>query len=77
MKKHVVCGVCGLPNIWKKKNIFGVAVYIREGFCLSVLLHFVQMRGGKALPEFFYLFISAFLVNKRSLFPPNANNLNF
>ena len=24
-----------------------------------------------------HLFISAFLVNKRSLFPPNANNLNF
>ena len=57
MKKHVVCGVCGLPNIWKKKNIFGVAVYIREGFCLSVLLHFVQMRGGRALPEFFVWYL--------------------
>ena len=59
-------------RIYGKKKIFGVAVYIREGFCLSVLLHFVQMRGGKALPEFFYLFISAFLVNKRSLFPPKC-----
>ena len=53
------CGVRFIMRIAEykeKRNIFGVAIYIREGFCLSVLLHFVQMRGGRALPEFFVTF---------------------
>ena len=37
---------------------------------VAVLLDFVQMRGGGPCPTFFHLFISAFLVYKRSLFPP-------
>ena len=38
----------------------------------AVLLDFVQMRGGRALPNFCHFFISAFLVNKRGLFPPKC-----
>ena len=38
---------------------------------VAVLLDFVQMRGG-ACPNFCHLFISAFLVNIRSLFPPKC-----
>ena len=60
-----------IAEYMEKMNIFGVVVYIREGFCLSVLLHFVQMRGGEGPARIFcHLFISAFLVNKSSLFPP-------
>ena len=38
----------------------------------AVLLDFVQMRGDGEGPVqiFWHLFISAFLVDKRSLFPP-------
>ena len=37
----------------------------------AVLLDFVQMRGGGGPVQIFcHFFISAFLVNKRSLFPP-------
>ena len=49
---------------------------LREGLRkkkVAVLLDFVQMRRwgrGRALAKFLSLFISAFLVNKRSLFPP-------
>ena len=42
-----------------------------EGFTkkFARLLDFVQMRGeGRALPNFYHIFRSAFLVNKRSLF---------
>ena len=46
---------------------------VREGFTkkVAVLLDFVQMRGGGEGPAqiFCHLLISAFLVNKRSLFP--------
>ena len=52
----MLCAVYADSRIYGKKNIFGVAVYIREDFCLSVLLHFVQMRGGRALPEYFVTF---------------------
>ena len=39
----------------------------------AVLLDFVQMRGGGGPAQIFYhLFITAFLVNKRSLFPPKC-----
>ena len=38
----------------------------------AVLLDFVQMRGGGPLQFFCHLFISAFLVYKRSLFPPKC-----
>ena len=41
---------------------------------VAVLLDFVQMRGG-GCPNFFHLFTSAFLVNKRSLFPPKCFKL--
>ena len=46
---------------------------IREGFTkkLSLLLDFVQMRGRKGPAQnCCHLFISAFLANKRSIFPP-------
>ena len=40
---------------------------------VAVLLEFVQMRGGEGLANFFcHLFISVFLVDKRSLFPPKC-----
>ena len=39
---------------------------------VAVLLDFVQMRGGGPAQIFCHLFISAFLVNKRSLFPPKC-----
>ena len=48
-------------------------VDIREGFTKKVarLLDFVQMRGREGPAQnFCHLFISAFLVNKRSIFPP-------
>ena len=40
----------------------------------AVLLDFVQMRGEGEGPAqiFWHLFISAFLVNKRSLIPPKC-----
>ena len=39
----------------------------------AVLLDFVQMRGGEGPAQIFrHLFISAFLVNKRSIFPPKC-----
>ena len=37
---------------------------------VAVLLDFVQIRGGEGPAQFFcHLFISAFLVNKRIVFP--------
>ena len=50
---------------------------LRDGFTkknVALLLDFVQMRGGGEGPaQFFcYFFISAFLVNKRSVFPPKC-----
>ena len=48
---------------------------LRNGFTKKVaaLLDFVQMRGGAgAAQNFRHLFISEFLVNKRSLFPPKC-----
>ena len=53
---------------------------LREGFTkkVAVLFNFVQMKGGEGPAQIFcHFFISAFLVNKRSLFLQNANNLNF
>ena len=43
-----------IAEYMEKKNIFGVAVYIREGFCLSVILHFVRMRGGEGPARIFF-----------------------
>ena len=50
---------------------------IREGFTkkVAVILDFVQRRGEGPAQFVCHLFISAFLVNNRSL--QNANNLNF
>ena len=43
----------------------------------AVLLDYVNMRGGRALPKFFVTFWrGAFLVNKGAYFFQNANNLN-
>ena len=46
---------------------------LREGFTkkVAVLFNFVQMKGGEGPAQIFcHFFISAFLVNKRSLFLP-------
>ena len=59
----------GLHNIQN-----GGDFYIRDGVPkkIAVLLDFVQMRGGGPAQIFCPFFISAFLVNKRSLFPPKC-----
>ena len=55
---------------------------LREGFPkkVAVLLDFVEMRGRGEGPAqiFCHLFISAFLVNERSLFPQKCRKkMNF
>ena len=69
-----------LARIWWSHGFSTLVVGWFHETKVAVLLDFVQMKGGRAraLPKFFcHLFISAFLANKRSLFPQNANNLNF
>ena len=54
-----------LSAVYADSRIYiGVAVYIREG---------ITNEGGEGPARIFcHLFISAFLVNKRSLFPPKC-----
>ena len=53
---------------------------IRDGFmrkkCCSFGFGFCPDEGGGAAQFFWHLFISAFLVDKRSLFPPNCQQLS-
>ena len=68
-----------LARIWWSHGFSTLVVGWFHETKVAVRLDFVQMKGGRAraLPKFFcHLFISAFLVNKRSLFPKNANNFN-
>ena len=55
---------------------FGIyaGALLRDGLPkkVAVLLDFVQMRGGRALQNFWHLFMSAFLVNRKRLFPPKC-----
>ena len=63
-EKNMLSAVYADSRIYGKKKIFGVAVYIREG---------ITNEGGEGPARIFcHLFISAFLVNKRSLFPPKC-----
>ena len=60
--------------IFKKSRWLGKVS--RKKSCCSY--GFCSHEGGEGPAQIFcHLFISAFLVNKSSLFPPYANNLNF